>query len=166
MRLTIIFFLAIMIYSCKNDKKTVNESKILDKAVLNGFISKELDFYISEYPIQDKNSYFYCIIFKENSFSFMRVGFMLAEEEKTELKGLFYYRDSIPVLIYDYKNVKNSSFYKNSFKDSFKDSLRIKFDSLYLNDSLDESFPPIWNYKIFENQALLIEKDTVWLKWE
>jgi hypothetical protein len=66
---------------------------------------------------------------------------MLGEKEKTELKGLFYYRDSIPVLIYDYKNVKKSSFYNNSFKDSFKDSLRIKFDSLYFNDSLDETFP-------------------------
>jgi hypothetical protein len=106
-----------MIYSCKNDKKTVNEYKNLDKAVLNGFISNELYFYIREYPIQDKNSYFYCIIFKENSFSFMLVGFMLADKEKSELKGLFYYGDSIPVLIYDYKNVKNSSFYNNSFKD-------------------------------------------------
>lgn len=166
MRLIIICFLAIMIYSCKNDKKTVNESKILDKAVLNGFISKELDFYISEYPIQDKNSYYYCVIFKENSFSFMRVGFLLADEKQTELKGMFYYSDSIPVLIYDYKNMKNSSFYNNSFNNSFKDSLRIKFDSLYFNDSLDETFPPIWNYKISENQAHLIEKDTVWSNWQ
>lgn len=153
-------------FSCSDKyNRSKTEVKVSKKEVLISSINEILNLYIKEYPIPKKsnNNIYYTINFNDDEFTIMRLGFPAPKEIEMELKGIFYNHDSIPISIFDKKNISNSKYYNSSF---FNQVLTNKFFLHKQNISFDETFPPIWKYNIENNQLSLIKKDTIWKVWE
>ena len=168
-RILILIMVGFSLLSCKkqasqpNTSIKVNINKSQEK-VLSPLIVEVLDNYILKYPIpKDENDYYYQISFDNNFFNLIRISFPAPEELKTELKGMFYYRNNIIVSIIDNKDQNNSIYYNSDF---FIANLGGKIFPEDWNSKFDESFPPIWKYRIENNKAVLIEIDTIWKIWK
>ena len=165
MKYFFLLYFIFLINSCTVDKvdKSNSNNEILKRQErkLHPLVNKALNLYVKEYPIPDnkKNNYKYKIEFSENEFSIMRIGFTYPKQKKIELKGSYYTNDSILILIYDRIDKNSSRFYK------IKQLVENKV-VLHYKENYDETFPPIWNYKIFSNKLFLIGKDTIWNDWK
>lgn len=163
-----IIIILITFYSCSKKKDAlnkfnINESKIKVN-VLNSAIQKALNLYIKKYPISknnNNNAYHYKIEFNENIFTIMRLGFFAPKEKGVELKGIFYNQDSIYICIFDKNEINNNLYYDVALDVNLIKSISI----LKTKQVFDETFPPIWKYKMINNKAILIEKDTIWKTW-
>jgi len=128
-------------------------------------ILSELEVYQQEYPIpkiSKTNYYHYQIIIEGSKMKFMRIAFLPIEYLELELKGMFYFKDSIPASLMDLKSKESSAFYNN---DLFNDSLMSRFQLFDYEHRFDETFPPVWKYEFKNGGLVLVEKDTVWQHW-
>lgn len=130
-------------------------------------ILTELETYQEEYPVPYigmTNYYHYHIIIDGSMMKFMRIAFLAPEEIDSEVKGMFYFKDSIPVSLMNLKSKKSSELYDESL---FNDSLMSRFQQFDIDfeDGFDETFPPVWKYEFKNGSLILIEKDTVWQHW-
>lgn len=164
--------LVLLLFSCEtNVKKNKTEKYRQDTVIYNPQvlitpINEVLNNYIKEYPIPKKKDnndiYYYQIAFNNDVFSLMRLGFLAPDEIETNTKGMFYYNDSIPVSVSNLKTIEKSKYYDESYLDN---ELYKKIFSINQLQLSDETFPPIWKYMIKDNTLHLIEKDTIWERW-
>ncbi len=168
-KLIYIFLVLFLMISCRKEKveeKKITETpkKQVEQNILVNIVSEKLDSYIKEYPLpENTHTYNYQISFNDNFFDFMRMEFPPLEEKQRELKGAFYYKDSIIVSVIDSKKSKKSHYYNSLY---FAKNLKEKLLYENLNLVFDESFPPIWKYKIDNGKSVLVEVDTVWRNWK
>ncbi len=167
-RILILIMVGFSLLSCKKQpsqpntsiKANINKSQ---EQVLSPLIVDILENYILKYPIpKDENDYYFQISFDNNFFNLMRISYPAPEELKTELKGMFYYKDNVIVSIIDNKDENNSIYYNSDF---FIKDLRGELFPEDRDYIFDESFPPIWKYGIKNNKTVLIEIDTIWKDW-
>lgn len=166
-RLTYIFIVSFLMLCCKNQTTSKKEDTRINQTkqnVLTNEIADKLDLYIKEYPLPNKTeNYYYQISIENDYFSLIRISFPDPEELEFELKGFFFYKDSVLVSIKDRKEKITSNYYASNL---FVDKLEEKLFPRDRIPEFDESFPPIWKYKINNDKAILVDIDTIWKNWK
>lgn len=142
-----------------------NYNDDLDKNLYNAILK-----YQKKYPIPKLNHkevgqmiYLYKVyFFKEKKDTIILLQRSPAGLSKLD-KGYGIYQDDIlyPTFIYDDNNL-GTKFIKNKVNDTEKNK---KFYWL-IGATPPENFPPVYKYKVKNNELQLVKIDTVWQKWD
>jgi hypothetical protein len=156
MKRCVLFLLLILLIRCSDKSSEIGIDKVLYELIQK---------YQSKYPIpEDKSKLIYVYFvdcFKENNDTIIRLGRSAAGISKSDkVYGVYENEELKPTFIFDQSNLCDKLIMK---KVKNKNN-----DRFYRNDngSYPESYPPIYKYKLKNNELTLMKIDTIWLKWD
>ena len=170
--------ISFILFSCKEKKEVliVDVENVIKKeeiveTIINKSLQNVIDDYIEIYTLSKegslptKQSYYlgFLRLEKDTLLAFGRQPFLFdlfpdfvfnykPPKAIIKSKGMFYYKKNIPIIIFDENSLLGINFYDiNKLKNQPLDEYKIK-------EEFDTLIPPIWKFKIKDNQLIFLER--------